>query len=227
MKRYLELAMAVVLLVGMFFLSREGARLVLQQKKIDSGGYVVVLDAGHGGNDPGKVGVSGILEKDINLRLALKLKGLLEAQDVTVILTRDSDKGLYEENAKNKKVADMRKRCAIIEQSNADMVVSIHQNSYHQENVKGAQCFYHASSKEAKKLAELMQEAFREIDETNTRQIQANTSYYLLRKTTVPTVIAECGFLSNYGEEKKLNNELYQEELVWAMHLAIMKFLNS
>lgn len=226
MKRYLELFMAMVLLVSAFFLSREGARLVSQQKKIMSGGYVVVLDAGHGGNDPGKVGVSGTLEKEINLQITMKLKGLLEAQDVTVILTRDGDEGLYQESDRNKKVADMRNRCAIIEGSGADLVVSIHQNSYHQENVKGAQCFYHESSEDAKELAELLQEAFGEMDKSNTRSIQANTSYYLLRKTTIPTVIVECGFLSNYEDEKKLCNEQYQDELVWAMHMAIMEYLN-
>lgn len=226
MKRYLELFMALILLVSAFFLSREGARLVSQQKKIMSGGYVVVLDAGHGGKDPGKVGVSGVLEKDINLQITLKLKALLETQDVTVILTRDSDEGLYQESDSNKKVADMRNRRAIIEGSRADLVLSIHQNSYHQENVKGAQCFYHKSSKEAEELATLLQDVFKEMDEDNTRQIQANTSYYLLKKTTVPTVIVECGFLSNYEDEKKLCNEQYQDELVWAMHLAIMEYLN-
>ncbi len=227
MKRYLELFMAIILVAGAFLLSREGARLVAQQKKTLAGGYVVVLDAGHGGKDPGKVGVSGTLEKDINLQITMKLKALLEAQDVTVILTRDSDEGLYEESDRNKKVSDMRRRCAIIKESRADLVVSIHQNSYQQENVKGAQCFYHESSAEAKKLAELLQKSFQKMDKNNARQVQANTSYYLLKKTQIPTVIAECGFLSNYEDEKKLCNEQYQDDLVWAMHLAIMKYLNK
>lgn len=226
MKRYLELFMALILLVSAFVLSREGARLVSQQKKALSNGYVVVLDAGHGGMDPGKVGITGTLEKDINLQITKKLKVLLESQDVTVILTRESDEGLYQESDSNKKVADMRKRLAIMEGSGADLVLSIHQNSYHQENVKGAQCFYHKSSEEAKLLAGLLQKEFQRMDEKNCRQIQANTSYFLLKKTTVPTVIAECGFLSNYEEEKKLGNEQYQDELVWAMHLAIMEYLN-
>lgn len=226
MKRYVELLMAVILLVGTFFLSREGARLVSQQKRVMSGGYTVVLDAGHGGIDPGKVGVSGTLEKDINLQITLKVKSLLEAEDVKVILTRDSDEGLYQENDRNKKTSDMRKRLEIIENSGADLFLSIHQNSYHQETVSGAQCFYHESSKEGKELAALLQKEFSRMDENNSRQIQANTSYYLLKKTTVPAVIAECGFLSNYEEEKKLCNEQYQEELAWSIHLAVMEYLN-
>ena len=226
MKRYLEIMMAVVLLVLAFFLSRQGAMLASGQKQEKNKGYVVVIDPGHGGKDPGKVGVSGVLEKEINLQIAKKLKLLLEAEDVTVVLTRDSDAGLYQESDRNKKVADMRARCALITEVQPDVVISIHQNSYHEESVKGAQCFYHTSSKEAKELAELIQEQFRKMDDSNKRQIQSNSSYYLLKKTEVPTVIAECGFLSNWEEEGKLMQESYQEQLAWGMHLAILKYLN-
>ena len=226
MKRYLEIMMAVVLLVLAFFLSRQGAMLASGQKQEKNKGYVVVIDPGHGGKDPGKVGVTGVLEKEINLQIAKKLKLLLEAEDVTVVLTRDSDAGLYQESDRNKKVADMRARCALIADVQPDVVISIHQNSYQEESVKGAQCFYHTSSKEAKELAEQLQEQFRKMDDSNKRQIQANSSYYLLKKTEVPTVIAECGFLSNREEEGKLSQESYQDQLAWGMHLAILKYLN-
>ena len=226
MKRYLEIMMAVVLLVLAFFLSRQGAMLASGQKQEKNKGYIVVIDPGHGGMDPGKVGVTGVLEKEINLQIAKKLKFLLEAEDITVVLTRDSDAGLYQESDRNKKVADMRARCALITEVQPDVVISIHQNSYHEESVKGAQCFYYTSSKEAKELAELLQEQFRKIDGSNKRQTQANSSYYLLKKTEVPTVIAECGFLSNREEEGKLTQESYQEQLAWGMHLAILKYLN-
>lgn len=226
MKRYLEVGMTVILLLLVFFLSREGATFASKQKE-EKKNQVVVIDPGHGGNDPGKVGVSGTLEKDINLQIAEKVKMLLEAENVKVVLTRDSDNGLYQENDRNKKVSDMRARCALITELNPSAVVSIHQNSYHESSVKGGQCFYHTSSKEAEKLAELIQEQFRKMDTTNKRQIQSNSSYYLLKKTSVPTVIAECGFLSNREEEAKLNQESYQEELAWGIHLAILKYLNQ
>lgn len=226
MKRYLEVMMAVILLLLAFFLSRQGAFLASKQKQGTDRGYVVVIDPGHGGNDPGKVGVSGVLEKEINLQIAKKLQMLLEAEDVTVVLTREDDAGLYKESDRNKKVADMRARCALITELQPDLVISIHQNSYHEESVKGGQCFYHTASKEAEELAELIQEQFRKMDETNNRQIQANRSYYLLKKTSVPTVIAECGFLSNREEEGKLTQESYQEQLAWGIHLAILKYLN-
>lgn len=226
MKRYLEVVMAVILLLLAFFLSRQGAFLASKQKQGTDRGHVVVIDPGHGGKDPGKVGVTGVLEKEINLQIAKKLQLLLEAEDVTVVLTREDDTGLYQESDRNKKVADMRARCALITDTQPDVVVSIHQNSYHEESVKGGQCFYHASSKEAEELAELIQEQFREMDESNKRQIQANKSYYLLKKTTAPTVIVECGFLSNREEEGKLTQEDYQEQLAWKIHLAVLKYLN-
>ena len=107
---------------------------------------VVVIDAGHGGTDPGKVGVDGSLEKDINLAIAERLKTYLQQDDVKVIMTRETDMGLYSETDSRKKMADMKKRCEIIEESGADLVVSIHQNSYHEESVSGGQVFYYRDS---------------------------------------------------------------------------------
>ena len=118
---------------------------------------VVVIDAGHGGNDPGKVGINGQLEKDINLKIVQRLKEYLEAADVKVVLTRDSDQGLYNSGDSHKKMADMRRRCEVIDEANPDLVVSIHQNSYHEEYVSGGQVFYYKTSEKGKYLAELLQ----------------------------------------------------------------------
>ena len=114
----------------------------------------VVIDAGHGGADPGKVGVNGALEKDINLEIARKLQMFLEMADVEVILTRDSDAGLYDEDASNKKVQDMKRRVEVIEQADPAVTISIHQNSYHEEYVHGAQTFYYTGTEQSKQLAE-------------------------------------------------------------------------
>lgn len=184
----------------------------------------VVVDAGHGGADPGKVSVDGSLEKDINLQIALKLQKFLQMEDVDVVLTRDSDAGLYDENASNKKVQDMKNRVGIIEERQPVLTVSIHQNSYHEEYVHGAQAFYFAGSEKSKELAERIQMVMaQELDRDNARQAKANDSYYLLKKTSSPIVIVECGFLSNYEEAQKLASELYQEKVAWAIHLAIMQ----
>ena len=188
----------------------------------------VVIDAGHGGADPGKVSVDGSLEKDINLKIALKLQKFLQMQDVDAVLTRDSDGGLYDENASNKKVQDMKNRVAIIEERQPALTVSIHQNSYHEEYVHGAQAFYYAGSDKSRELAERIQQVMAlELDKDNARQAKANDSYYLLKKTSTPIVIVECGFLSNYEEAQKLSSELYQEKVAWAIHMAIMQFLNN
>ena len=121
---------------------------------------VVVIDAGHGGTDPGKVGVDGSLEKDINLAVAKRLKTYLEQDDIRVIMTRETDTGLYSDTDSRKKMADMKKRCEIIEESGADLVVSIHQNSYHEESVSGGQVFYYRDSAKGKALAEILQKRF-------------------------------------------------------------------
>ena len=191
-------------------------------------GPVVVVDAGHGGHDPGKIGINKALEKDINLAIVKKLQYYLENDGVTVILTREGDDGLYASSDGNKKQADMRKRCEIIDQSGADLVVSIHQNSYHEESVKGAQVFYYKSSLKGQRLAELVQKRFDFVlGEENRRVIKPNDSYYLLLHTSCPIVIVECGFLSNSGEAAKLGSPDYQDRLAWTIHMGIMEYLNS
>lgn len=189
---------------------------------------VVYLDAGHGGIDPGKVGINNALEKDVNLSIVMKLTKFLEAADVEVVLTRDTDKGLYDENDSNKKVQDMKNRVRKIEESRPALVVSIHQNSYHEEYVHGAQIFYYETSSEGKRAAEILQaQLVQSLDPENHRAAKANDSYYLLKKTSAPIVIAECGFLSNSAEAAKLVDDTYQERIAWAVHLGILRYLNS
>lgn len=183
---------------------------------------------GHGGNDPGKVGVDGTLEKDINLQIALALKTYLEASDVSVVLTRDRDMGLYQDSDSKKKMADMKRRCKIIEETEPDLVVSIHQNSYHQEEISGGQVFYYKGSEKGKKLAELIQKRFDYVlGEKNTRAAKPNDNYYLLLHVKCPIVIVECGFLSNWKESALLKDSEYQHRLAWTVHMGIMEYLNS
>lgn len=221
-----------LMLVAAYFMVRGGSRMASTVSspdvKVQEERPCVVIDAGHGGADPGKVSVDGSLEKDINLQIALKLQKFLQMQDIDVILTRESDAGLYDENASNKKVQDMKNRVAIIEERQPELTVSIHQNSYHEEYVHGAQVFYYEGSEESKEIAERMQRVLAEqIDPDNARKAKANGSYYLLKKTSSPIVIVECGFLSNYEEAQKLSSEVYQEKTAWAIHLAIMNYLNK
>lgn len=189
---------------------------------------VVVIDAGHGGIDPGKVGIHGELEKDINLQIALKCKKYLESQGIKVIMTRQQDQGLYEEKDKNKKVVDMKKRVKCIEAAKPILAVSIHQNSYPKEQVKGAQVFYYRDSEEGKKLGNVMQCALNQTLRPEKPRVEKdNHTYYLLKKTTVPIVIVECGFLSNEEEARRLCEEAQQERIAWAIFQGIDNFINN
>ncbi len=226
--KLLSLVMAG-LAVSMFFVGREAAVYVAgetvdaKQEKL-----CVVIDAGHGGDDPGKVGINGANEKDINLEIAELVKVFLEANDITVVMTRESDDGLYDADAPNKKVQDMKRRIALIDETAPALTVSIHQNSYPEEYVHGAQVFYYSGSTQGKRLAESIQtELVGRVDPENKRQVKANDSYYLLKKTGIPIVIVECGFLSNGAEAEKLCSPGYQERIAWAIHIGILRYLNE
>ena len=233
--RILRVVMSVVLIIAMLLLTKEAAGLKAQyvwqgrvNKISKTTQYCVVLDAGHGGKDPGKVGVTGCYEKDINLLIVEKLKIFLEMEGITVLLTRDGDYGLYAETDTNKKSADMRNRAKFIEENKPTLTVSIHQNSYTQENIKGAQTFYKGSSAESKELAKKIQERMIAVlDKNNHRKTKQNDSYYLLKKATCPTVIVESGFLSNGEECKLLETKAYQEKVAWAIYMGIMQYLNA
>ena len=193
--RLLSMALTALLLAAMFFVGR-GAAAYVAGSGIKAGEerekLLVVIDAGHGGDDPGKVGINGVYEKDLNLQIAGLVKLFLEANDVEVVMTRDSDQGLYDADASNKKVQDMKRRIALIDEAEPALTVSIHQNSYPEEYVHGAQVFYYTGSAQGQRLAECIQSQLVErADPENKRQVKANDSYYLLKKTNVPIVIVE------------------------------------
>lgn len=227
--RRIEFAMGLILLLGAFIVSRHAGMLVSGQNvAARKEKPVVVIDSGHGGNDPGKIGIDGSLEKDINLEIALLLKAYLEASDVTVVMTREDDRGLYSESDSQKKMADMRNRCQLIEETNPALIISIHQNSYHEEEINGAQVFYYKNSDKGKKLAEIIQKRFDFVlGDQNRRLAKANDNYYLLLHVTKPLVIVECGFLSNWKEAAALNQEDYQKRVAWTIHMGVMEYLNT
>lgn len=225
LKKKIELYMAIALLLTAGILSRKGAVLV-QNLKAEERKNCIVIDAGHGGDDPGKIGVNGAKEKDINLIIAKKVKARLEAEGIKVVLTREADKSLHDAGSDNQKISDMRNRCALIDKENPIFTVSIHQNSYTEEYVKGPQCFYFEQSAEGKEIAEKIQECLiEELNPESKREAKANSSYYLLKKTAVPTVIVECGFLSNWEEATRLTGEEYQDMVTEAVTEGILQSL--
>jgi len=223
-KRKIELFMVLFLLMGAIVVSWKLSQMAENVSGIPKQAEkkkVVVIDPGHGGEDPGKVGVNDTLEKDINLQIALKLKPLLEEKGIEIVMTRESD-----EVPKDNK-EDLQGRVKLINDTKPSIVVCIHQNSFTDASVKGAQVFYYAGSDISENAAQILQEEFRSVDTDNTRQIKANDNYFLLKRTEVPAVIVECGFLSNYEEAQKLVTEEYQKEIATAICNGIIKWLDN
>ena len=190
----------------------------------------VIIDAGHGGEDPGKVSnYSDLREKDLNLIIALKTKELLEKENYTVIMTRQEDKLEYAEGTTNiieKRRQDLNRRKKVMDESGAAIVVSIHFNGFNQTQYYGAQTFYPPNSAESKKLAEILQKSLKDTcDPENNREPQLKKDpIIILVDLKTPTVIVECGFLSNAQEEKKLGTGEYQDKLAAAITAGIQEY---
>lgn len=221
-----ELGMTLLLLTGVFWLARTGARLTGAGAQESRG--VVLIDSGHGGSDPGKIGIHQEKEKDINLQIAKQIKKRLEKKGVTVYMTRETDTDLSDGNGGNGKVQDLRNRCEMIRRIQPDCVLSIHQNSYPEEAIHGAQVFYYEDSAEGKKLAQILQKHLVEgLDKTNHRQAKGNKTYYMLKKTETTLVIVECGFLSNDREATLLCDADYQKKVAKAVCDGTLEYLEG
>lgn len=220
----LELLMACLLLLCFYILSREAA----VASSEGAGQPVILVDSGHGGMDPGMIGADGLEEKGVNLSIAKKLKKALEEMGYRVVMTRETDEGLYEESSRNKKAQDLQNRIELIQQTQPALSVSIHQNSYSDASVKGPQVFYYADSMEGERLAKAIQESLnQELLVERPRQAKGNTSYYLLKRSPGILNIVECGFLTNPEEAKLLVDEEYQERVARAIAVGIAAYLKQ
>ena len=216
----------LILFIGVFFSARQLAAFA----KYSSGkiNCCIAIDAGHGGLDPGKVGINGALEKDINLSIALKLGKLLEDKGFTVVLTRTTTDDLSDKNSTNRKLDDLRNRVKLITDKKADFTVSIHQNSFTNSNVTGPQTFYYSESEEGKELASIIQHSLdSSLGIQKSRGIKENSDYYIFKKTPTPTVIVECGFLSNPNEADMLTTDKYQDQLAVAIYNGIIEYYSK
>ena len=190
----------------------------------------IIVDAGHGAPDGGAVGISGTVEKDINLAIAMKLSEVLEGKGFTVIMTRTGDNGIYDRESdtiREMKRSDMNARLSIMKNSGADLFVSIHMNSFTQKSANGLHVFYASNHPEVKTLAEEIQSGISEVTAAATHAVKtADERLFLMKKPPVPAVLVECGFLSNPQEEERLKDEDYQSRLAWAIADAIEKYYN-
>lgn len=192
-------------------------------------GTTIVIDAGHGGIDPGTVSPKGFREDEINLKISKKLQTYLENEGSKVVMTRKTNEGLYDKNSKtSKKKQDMSRRREIIQKAKPDMVISIHLNQFSQSKYFGAQTFYMTNSEKGKLLARSIQDQLlRILDRGNKRDIKAADNFLILKAAESPSVLVECGFLSNPKEEELLATDEYQEEVAWAIYCGIISYLSQ
>lgn len=187
----------------------------------------VILDAGHGIPDYGTQSASGTTEQELNLAITLKLQQLLEQSGTKVILTRSDDNGIYEidkDSIRSKKISDMKNRVYIGNNSEADIYVSIHMNYYADSQYSGWQTFYQPKIEESRRLATIIQQSLNENIGQNKRNPMAIKGAYIMDKVEIPSVIVECGFLSNKSDEEKLKTDEYQAKLAWGIYVGLQKY---
>lgn len=190
--------------------------------------FTVIIDPGHGGIDPGAV-VGEVLEKDLNLAISLKLYDFLRISGYDVVLTRIDDNLLGDgSDVKSKKIADLKSRLQIMENTENCIFVSIHINKFEKATVCGLQTFYSSGNVLSEALANSIQKAAKSLDIKNDREIKLdNGNIYLLKNATKPAVLVECGFLSNQYDKSKLTDDAYQASLAFTLYEGIIEFLGD
>lgn len=198
---------------------------VVQNESIPKPQYTIVLDAGHGGRDGGCSSPTGIKESDINLAIARTLSQYLQSYGINIVLTRNDENGLYKANADNYKLSDMKERMAIIEKTSPNLVISIHQNSFPDTTLRGAQAFYQKNDQNSEDFAKCVQQQLTS-QLPHAKQSYNHGDYYLLKNCDVPAIIIECGYLSNEEDTILLSSNTYQNQLAYAIMCGVIKYIN-
>ncbi len=214
-----------------YFSGSFNARQAANIKKEADAEYVIVIDAGHGGEDGGAVGQGGFAEKDINLEISKRLAELLELSDVKCVMTRNSDVMLESKKTalSNKKRSDLTARVETALEYENPIFVSIHQNKFPSSKYSGLQVFYSKNNVQSKTLAEIIRKNnVLLLDKFNKRETKpAGREIFVLDSLEVPAVLVECGFLSNATEEAKLTTPEYQKKLAFMIYVSVMEFLEN
>lgn len=225
------LGIFVCFLVVVIFEVRKNSQDVMSYMPVTN--RVILLDAGHGGIDPGALSDDKTVEeKNINLQITLKLRELLESSGCLVLLTREDDVSLYDDRpgktTRQKYNENLKNRKKMIKESGVDAFISIHLNKFQQSKYYGAQTFYPKGQDDSKLLSKFIQDELkRVVDNTNRREVKPSNDIYLLKDNNIPSVLIECGFLSNEKECKLLDDEKYQEKVAWAIYAGIQKYFGS
>ena len=217
-----------VLAFGIQISNKEKQALTVETTSTPTSNKTIVIDAGHGTPDEGAESNNGTTEAQINLKIALKVQNLLEQTGSTVILTRSDGNAIYDldsKTLKQKKVSDIKNRVKIGNETSADIFVSIHLNKIPQKQYYGWQCFYNTKNKKSKILAEQLQNNLNEsIQKENKRVAMKLNTIYIMKNVEIPISIVECGFLSNPEEERKLQEDEYQNRLAWGIYNGITDY---
>lgn len=192
---------------------------------------VIVIDAGHGGLDSGAVGVTGVLEKDVNLSIVLALKEMFEMSGFEVVLTRDEDISIYTpgvEGIRNQKLSDMDNRLKIIQSYPDSIFLCVHQNNFTDPQYFGGQMFYNNNNPQNRTLATIMQKRFAELRPGNDREIKlSGEELFLLKSNQNPSLMIECGFLSNPEEEQLLSTWEFQQKVAFTIYGGVLEFIDA
>lgn len=223
-------ALVLFLLAGISFLyirQDRAENMAIQAMSWVVAGRTFIIDPGHGGEDPGKVGLSGVLEKDINLAVALKLNAILNQGGGRVILTRDKDVALSgnQDTVRERKRADLNTRVGIAEKMKANLFLSLHCNSFPSGRWSGAQTFYAPDVAGSKELATSIQAELTSFPGNTTRLPRPDLTSLIFKRAKMPIVNIEMGFLSNSQEEKLLQDAAYQDKLAWSIYAGVVKYL--
>jgi N-acetylmuramoyl-L-alanine amidase len=190
---------------------------------------VIVIDPGHGGDDPGAIGGGGTMEKDIVLEVSKKLAGILGQAGAQVFLTRETDRDLSDPEQKNgykAKLQDLTRRVELANQKQADLFISIHVNSFPDRREGGAQTFSQPGEADSKKLAEAIQQELNRFTVNPGREAK-QVDYFANRMAEMPSAIVEIGFISNPQEEKLLSDQIYQDKVAWSIYAGIIRYLSQ
>ena len=225
-KTYIFLCISVFVLISAILLSFISVdKAVKTSNNIADFKPTIIIDAGHGGEDGGASTENNILEKDINLKISLKLKDIFETNGFSVILTRENDTDLSTSD-KNKKREDLKNRVSLFNNSVDNVVISIHQNKFTDPKYRGAQIFYSDNHENNKNLAECIRKSIiQTLQPYNERQNKkAGSEIFILDNTNVPAILIECGFLSNYEDISLLTNNEYQNKLAFSIYVGFLEY---
>lgn len=233
-RSFLVIMLCSLIIIGYSVINNIGFALVPHFTKNNPNNLMttVIIDAGHGGEDGGAVGVDGVVEKGINLDISLKLKDYFKSAGFNVVMVREDDTAVYDESCKTlrqKKVSDIHNREELIKEYPNSIFISIHQNKFQESKYNGTQVFYSKNNDKSKILAQCIQSQIKEsLQPENDRMIKpAGSNLYILYHTKVPAIMAECGFLSNPEEAKKLQTNEYQNEIAFAIFSGTIKYVTT